>query len=138
MAPIIIGPEEKIKIKALIDRATKHPIMIDEIKRRILKGVPGNINLKATISIPTSTVVTYTHEEIKKGVVCRHMSVSTQIKGRVPSVEAVSMIMEEFGFINSIDKVYRYAEQIGDEDKAINVIEPLDGDMSKLFRSKND
>ena len=71
--------------------------------------------------------VVYTHEEQLCGM-CRHMSVSIPARGRLPLIAAVEMIMEEFGFRRPIEKCLVWLEEIGEDRRGVNVLEPMDDD----------
>lgn len=143
MAMLMIDRAVKNAIKMVIDNAAKYPTKWETLKK-LSKGEPApkGRNDEFTIGIPEGFTATYTHEEYlvndKDMVVCRHLSVSVDRKGKVPHEAAVQMIMEEYGFINKIPNLAIWPEKFGDGQTAVNVLEPLDGDMSKIMRKKED
>ncbi len=137
--PFIIGPDEKRLIADLIERAAAAPVAYETVREMAaqydkLKG--QNIMFDPfTISIPIDYTVTYTHEFQRPDVCCRHLSMSVNRPGRAPNAFAMQMLMDEFGFKNRLGQTPMYIEPLLNERAAINVIEPLDGDMSKLKKA---
>jgi hypothetical protein len=124
-----IGPIEKGAIKALIERAGQHPVPYAEMRRRaaeLTRGIapPSSLNREFTIKIPHGFTVTYTHEEQPVGS-CRHLSIAVDRAGRAPHPVAVDWLMREFGFCaTTVSEVpYRWFEALGNDRKAINLVE---------------
>lgn len=135
MTALIIGPEQEATIARLIAEAEKNRIPFAEIERRT-KGQPavgkrGN----PTCVLPMGFAVSFTIEEQPWGW-SRHVSISVLKHGRAPTIEACNMIAAAFGFINRVGAAYGFLEDIGDGDKAVNLLEPLDGDMSKVWKER--
>jgi hypothetical protein len=154
--PLIIGRKERFQIKQLIGRAEGRPVPYDRMLAYATgtRPLPVNFNADYTIPIPRFYKVTYTHEEHAPGVVCRHMSISCANRDRVPNQYAVAWLMELFGFVNKMfwpDRGVQFKLLTNDEadakagrivkvwiedlksgGKAINVLEPLDGDWARL------
>lgn len=87
--------------------------------------------------------VTFSHEEQRPGLVCRHLSVSLgeaipALPGMMPHPAAVAALMHEFGFLCDLGQLSLWRENLGDERIAINVLEPLDGDMAHLAAAPSD
>lgn len=86
--------------------------------------------------------VTFSHEEQRPGLVCRHLSVSLgeamPPPGLLPHPAAVAALMHEFGFLCDLGQLSLWRENLGDERIAINVLEPLDGDMAHLAAPPSD
>jgi hypothetical protein len=55
----------------------------------------------------------------------RHMSLSSTWHGRMPIPEAVWMVCDELGFTASLDACNVWLEDIGDGDRAVNVVQPV-------------
>jgi hypothetical protein len=104
---------------------------------RVTRELRG-LNNDKTIHIPFDYQVTYTHEEHKAGVVCRHLSVSVKDAGKGPSQVAVEAFMQEFGFRNRFSPLVElglaWVEPLDDARAAVNVVEPLDGDLTRLAK----
>jgi hypothetical protein len=95
MRALIIGEPERQAISALKARAATS--VIDAAAA--MQGDPDKVrqeNRSLTILLPRGFEVTYTHERQPSGLY-HHLSVSVDQRDRMPSPEAVDMIMEAFG-----------------------------------------
>lgn len=77
-----------------------------------------------TIELPIGYHITYSHEQQPDGL-CRHISVSVARAGRMPSTEAVEMILGAFGMTPIRTSVALWIEDIDADTKAINLVQPL-------------
>jgi hypothetical protein len=96
MRALIIGEPERRTIAALKERAAAR--VIDAAAA--MKADPAKVrqdNRPLTIRLPRGFEVTYTHERQPGGLLFHHLSVSVDQTSRMPSPEAVDMIMEAFG-----------------------------------------
>ncbi len=119
---IIIGPVEQNRIAEVIKHA-KENIVSYEL---LIKGGNQLPNIKDfTVCIPNKLMVIYSIEDHKIGLM-KHLSVSIDLENRIPAKEAVIMILEEFKFINNLNKCIVKKLETG-KLPAINVWEPLDG-----------
>jgi hypothetical protein len=121
MRALIIGPVEEAKIATLkaLAETNVHDAKAD------MDAVPGAVrdgNARQTIALPIGFSVTYTLERQPIGL-CRHLSVSVDKRGHVPSPEAVTMILEAFGMSPWEEALNIWVENFGRGEKAINVIE---------------
>lgn len=153
--PFIIDDQVRTDIRRLIEQATVKPVPFKRLQEYAsgVRPIPVNYNADATIAIPIAFKATYTHEEHKPGVICRHLSVSVERRDRIPNEHAMQMLLDEFGFVNKLVEydndqpnegiVVRASHRVLPpklalwEEKfiggvAINIMEPLDGDFSKL------
>jgi len=126
---VIDGAIQK-RIKEVIEFSTANPTPLEVIKKLAETKEKGmlipDLNSESQIDIPGGLSVVYTHEEQPNNVICRHLSVSSVLKGRMPSEEAVMMMMNFFGFENlNIRELTFWIEDCGGEQKAVNIIEPL-------------
>ncbi len=147
MKPLIIGPVERAAIHDLRERAAANKLDMYQMNARAIgRGPPSDITLAErgdrsgfpdlTISLPTGYDVTLTIEQHPGGVWCRHMSVSVDRYGKLPHARAVEMLMQEFGFVHqNLNELPFWKEEFGPGRFAINVLEPLDGDMHSIMRS---
>lgn len=122
-------------VRADIERVKKHASENITDLSKLSRGdaAPGGLDPKFTIDIPFDYCATYTEEKQKGDILCRHLSVSVSAAGRVPNHAAMDMLMEEFGFINRSTQVVLWTEKFGDNTQhAINVVEPISGDMSEF------
>jgi hypothetical protein len=124
---MILGAVQLSAIKELREKAEKRPYTFDDlldIKNGAIKP-PGDDGFK--ISIPVGFEVCFTHEynsnngKIQKG---RHLSVSVDIPGKLPSVESVNLLLPEFGFDGEtvLDCIVNL-EDISDTHQAVSVFE---------------
>lgn len=139
--PIFIGPDEKAKLVDLVARAAASPTDYWTLLALVAATEQGHgakvaeMNKALTVEIPVGFTVTLTYEEQRPGVMCRHASIGVRTTpGRAPSPEAVTMIMTELGFVNSLGRLPTYMEYPPDGTGVINLIEPLDGDMRRLAK----
>jgi hypothetical protein len=139
IAPLILGAPERAAIERVKELAAARVKSFAEIEAVRTRGyiVPGENN-EFTIAIPMGYRVTFTHEELFQGCVCRHISVSVDALGMLPSVESVELLLAAYGFVNGVKGCYVFIEDYGtyrgqEMAKAINLVEPLDGDVAGLL-----
>lgn len=135
--PLVINDDTRAQMREVVSRAEAEPVTLEQV-RQLQAGelLPNSVNEGKTLDIPMGFHVVYTHEEQEHGYL-RHMSMSiTAFHGRVPSPQAVQMVMEEMGFINPLEQCLWWQEDCGGERMAINVVEPLDGDWEP-FQNPN-
>lgn len=131
MSALIIGERERAEIAKVIRQATENPISLSKIREQAISQPPPGQRGNPTVILPIGYGVSFTIEEQPFGV-SRHISISVDRPGMLPNVEAVNWILEEFGFVNRVGELYVFLEDIGSSEKAVNCLEPLDGDMRKL------
>ena len=131
-APLIIGEAQRVAFAKLRDYASAHPLDMQEVVRltETREGHAKHVRRmkRYTLEIPTAFVVTYSIETghpDPKASICRHMSMSSRRKGKVPTPDAVWMICEELGFRGSLQRCAIWQEEIGGGDVAINVVQPI-------------
>lgn len=127
MAALLIGAEEKVRIKSLKDFAQANVISNEELMRRSNGfGEPIGDDPNYRITLPVGFRVVFTHE-MQKAREARHISISH--KGRLPPPSAVNMIIEEFGFLTKVQELEKETENqkafiwIEEEVNAVNVME---------------
>lgn len=132
--PLIIDGGVREALRAIVARAAADPVPL-EVVRGLAAGAlfPEDVSRGKTLDIPAGFHVVYTHEHQAHGVL-RHLSVSIDLPGRVPHPAAVQMIMEEVGFILPLAECWAWEEPCGNDRRAINVVEPLDGDWTPHMR----
>jgi len=133
---VIIDATVKEKIKSIIEHAEKNITTQEELKK-VMAGEsnPVGDSPEFTVLIPTNIKAVFSYEEQPPPVgVCKHLSVSVNLQGRVPNFAAVIMVMKEFGFENGLTDCILFTEKFGDGTKtAVNVIEPKDGKWDPEF-----
>ena len=133
--PLIIGEAQRRDLAELRKRANEQPVDMLAVMEQIKTPTGHEMHLKRmgtfTIAVPAAFAVTFTIETGHPCGTCRHLSVSSRRRGRTPSPEAIWMIAKELGFIgeHNEDTVFGgcsfWGEDIGDGDKAINIVQPI-------------
>jgi hypothetical protein len=102
LRPLIIDEETKLKIKQVIASAQFHPWTSD-IMRKVMQGEypPAGDYEELTVTIPVGYKAVFSLEEQPLGW-CQHLSVSVDTDGKLPSQEAIAVVMEEFGMGNDL------------------------------------
>lgn len=140
--PLLIGPAQREVLDELAARAAASPTPYATMKalaqaqargRRHL----GDLNRALTVELPVGYTVTLTHEEHRPGVMCRHVSVGLKTRpGRGPTPEAVNMVLAALGFVLPVGRAPTWTEALDDETFAVNVLEPLSGNVNDLSGPK--
>lgn len=141
MRALMIGPEERAMIGALIEKAAANPTPLATVMALAEARSAGKMTAinplhdDYTMDIPQGYRVTFTHEE-QRQCVCRHLSLSVRDAkpGFGPHPAAAEVILKEFGFKNDIFNVYRWDEVMPVYGMVLDFIEPLDGNMQRLRR----
>jgi hypothetical protein len=137
MTPYIIGPEQEAELERIKNYAEANPTPL-EVMRALSAGepAPGGKNQETTISIPAAFTVTYTTEVQPGPVVCRHLSVAIHVHGRSPHPVVVEDLMRRLGFQLQLQQLIPaglvWEEAIGQGKNAVNVVEPMSGNLSDL------
>ncbi len=135
---VFIGPDEKTLLEGLYQLALSNVIDADNfIKNKKNNNIGKEAFLEImklmTVKIPLHYEVTFTFETQKIGL-CRHMSMSTSKINSVPSPEAVWMVCECLGFTGELeDCLGIWLEDIGDNRKAVNVLQLVGSEESKAL-----
>ena len=132
-APLIIGPDEKAKLRQLRELTEQHPMDMREVIVRIRTAAGMRRHMREmrrrTVQLPTAFFVTFSIETGHPCGMARHLSMSVLRPGlpdRVPSPEAVWMVAtEEFGFTGRMEDCAVWPEDVGGGRRAINVVQPL-------------
>lgn len=121
MRPLIIGQEEKDKLKILKEYAEAHPMTMDDLLDILSGAPPVGLRPEYQCSIPFGYKVVFTIEPNSEGNLIRHLSVSVDTPGKYPHPIACQTIMDELGFVNktSSGRCRIYEEK----DIAINIAE---------------
>lgn len=134
---LILGLREQALLRDLTARAAASPTDLATMKALVAATARGEdvgrLNRATTVEIPDGFTVTLTHEEHKPGVLCRHVSIGVRAQaGKGPSPEAVGMILAALGFVQPLGRAPVWQEWLADGTFAVNVLEPLSGDISEL------
>lgn len=127
--PMIIGPKEKARLANLRKYATDNPIDIPPVMEQIKtpEGLLAHEKRMDRYScwIPLGFRVVFSIETGHPVGTSRHLSVSSPAKGRIPNIFAMGMLAEELGFVGGLELCGIWDEDIGEGQKAINLIQPL-------------
>jgi hypothetical protein len=130
--PLIIGEEQKEALAALRELAAKHPVnmvgLTEKIKDPACRRAHMDQMNRQTVVFPLGFMVTFSIETGHPVGTCRHMSMSSPAKGRVPSPEAVNMIAELLGFVGGYELCSVWMEDLQrgeDRAQAVNLVQPL-------------
>jgi hypothetical protein len=136
--PLIIGATQRAALNALRDLAAANPVdmpkIIETLKTPEGKAAHMRQMDSQTIDLPLAYMVTYSVEIGHPCGPCRHMSLSSQIKGRTPIPEAVWMVCQELGFVGDepFTGCWVYPEELQrgpdpkrDRARAMNIVQPL-------------
>lgn len=132
MTPLVFGDEQREALCDLRARAALYPIDIVSLVER-LKEPAGKAAHMAqmdnqTVRIPFGFMVTYSVEIQPQAGLCRHMSMSSPAKDRLPSPEAVNMIAEALGFVGGFKMCKTWIEDLqrgSDRAHAVNLVQPV-------------
>ena len=143
MTVLIITPKVEKDLKALRQLAERadRKLPIDKLKKYAQGFDPNNYKTRTnktspypadqTIELPNKFKITLSVEEQPFGWAL-HMSMSSPKKDRVPSPEAIKIIMKILGFKCSLEKILKEGwvclEEYAKGRKAINILEPLELD----------
>jgi hypothetical protein len=132
MAVLIIGATERERIAEMIAYAKAHPVTFDKMREAIVEDRPlvrledRKPGFERPVSehcvLPGGYRCAYSVEAQPAGL-CSHLSISVvgrSRKGRMPSVEAVRMIAEEFGVPFPPDK--GWTEEFDPGEYAVNLL----------------
>lgn len=130
MTALVIGAEQKKKIAALRTLATANPVDVKRLAKAIklppLKAKHMQQMTRQTITIPMNFLVTFSVETGHHRIgACRHMSMSVDQEGRLPSPEALWMVAEEFGFVGGLRDCKVWKEDLQGHGIAINIVQPV-------------
>jgi hypothetical protein len=133
MTPLVLGDEQLYLLAQLREEASKHPVnmqgLSDRLKISAHKALHRAQMTKQTVIIPFGFCITYSIEHGHPAGTCRHMSMSSPGRGRMPSPEAVDMIAEQLGFVGGFRACAVWIEDldrgVAGREKAINLVQPI-------------
>lgn len=129
--PLIFNDEVRAAVKRLVAEAHASPIGYATLLAMAAKHARGEriegLNTDQTINLPQCYVVTYTVEEHLPGTLYRHISLSIVDgkPGRGPTPEALSMVLDEFGFQGGLSKCHIQTEVLPAGNIAVGAIQPV-------------
>ena len=131
MPALIITDAARLKIAELRAFASANPLSaINQQKAadQDMRAFRDMMRMHA-IYIPIGFHVVYTHEiqpYAPPPGVFHHISVSVDRAYKLPYVQAVEMILEEFGMLPIAQSKAVWVEDISDEEKAVNVLQLIE------------
>jgi hypothetical protein len=122
MRALVIDEDTKSQIKDIISFAEKHRRDLSTLKKTMEGLVPpvGDI-LGHSMKIYRGYRAVYSIEEQPCGW-CRHLSVSVDAEGKLPSIPAVEVLMGEFGFSGTINDCLNVWVE---ENMAVNILQQV-------------
>ena len=126
MSALIIGEKQRSAITEMRAFAAADPLDPASVMRTAEKDMGALRGFMGTLSIelPVGYFVTYSHERQPFGL-AQHISVSVNRPHKAPSVEAVEMILEEFGMQPLRGSVSVWIEEVNRTTKAINILQAV-------------
>jgi hypothetical protein len=125
MRAMVIDDNVKRDLERLAAYAEKHVLSMDELLDMVNKQAPPpGDNKNFVVEIPFGYRVVYTIEDQPAGKV-RHLSVSVDKKGKLPSITAVEEIMRMIGFKGELSECKVGFESIDENQDAVNVLEVI-------------
>jgi hypothetical protein len=132
MTPLVIGEEQHHVLAELRELAAENPIqmqgLLEKLRDPDYKATHRAHMSRQTVELPFGFLVTYSIEFGHPAGPCRHMSMSSPVKGRAPAPEAVDMVAELLGFVGGYRACAVWLEDLerGDgQQKAVNLVQPL-------------
>lgn len=130
MAALIIGPDERAAIAELVAVASAEPPFDPKAVMAMADTEAGvdairDYMLTHSLLLPIGYRVTYSREVQPKAPppgLCHHLSISVDRPGKLPSPEAVEMILQEFGMGTLDEADAMWVEDIGPGERAVNVV----------------
>ena len=121
--PLIVGPAEQAALAALRQAAVAAPVDMPRLMA-LLKTREGKRRHKRqmtaqSVRIPLDFVVTFSIETGHPVGTCRHMSMSSGARGRLPTPPAIWMVATELGFVGAIEQCHCWLEDIELEDGTV-------------------
>lgn len=128
MRALVIDDDARKMATIVVSHAERHPISEETMKKRIAD--PAGTDMDAVGNDPAHVCIipmgfrcVFSIEWQKVGM-CRHLSISVDVPGRVPHPAAVDMIAELFGFTGSRDDRMVWIDDLP-HCKAVNLLQPV-------------
>jgi hypothetical protein len=132
MTPLVLGEEQHRVLAELRELASENPLQMQGLLEKLqdpnYKAAHMAHMSRQTVELPFGFMVTYSIEFGHPAGTCRHMSMSSPVKGRAPSPEAIDMVAELLGFVGGYRACVTWLEDLVRGDglqKAVNLVQPL-------------
>jgi hypothetical protein len=131
MPALIIGETERARIAELRAVAAANPFDARAAQATADRDMAAFRDWMKTLSVdlPVGYTVVYSHEiqpNAPPPGICHHISISVERAAKLPSPEAVEMILEEFGMKPLKDAHGVWVEDISPGEKAVNVLQLIE------------
>ncbi len=136
MRALVIAPEVLVKIKSLVSLAVENPVSGERLHAMSIgKEPPIGDDPRFVVIVPFGYRCAFSMEEQPMIGLSRHLSVSVDAPRKLPSPEAMAVLMEAFGFSRRFAAVLARGEPFAlggagvlggvwlEEQRAINVVE---------------
>lgn len=131
-SPLIIGPEQVALLAKLRELARARPVDMPDLLRRLQTPRGKRLHraqmTAQSVWIPTAFLVTFSIETKHPSGTCRHMSMSSDVRDRLPTPEALWMVADQLGFVGGLNLCTVWIEKLDRSEPAtdaINVVQPL-------------
>lgn len=124
MPVLVMGPDQREALKKVREYAEANPVTSERFQR-IMHGEEPTVceDPRFQAELPVGYRVAFSIEDQPKAGKVRHLSMSVDRRGKLPSLEVVLMVMEELGFrAKSFKEVSRAWVE---NNIAINVLEAV-------------
>lgn len=121
MSILILDDKSRAEIKRVLDYAEEHVYTMDDLLDIYNKAAEPPGYFPGFNCVINDYRIVFTYEMQNPGKM-RHISIS-MANGKLPTIEAVEIIIKEFGYENPLHDCMISLEPISDNQKAVNVIE---------------
>jgi hypothetical protein len=123
LRPLILDESAKARIAKLVDFAHNHPFTLAHFLAARDGLIPAAGNMDGySIIIDMGYRIVFSIEHQPSGNV-RHLSMSVGQEGKMPSVEAVMILLPLFGFTNELQDCALHIEEFEPKKHAVNILE---------------
>jgi hypothetical protein len=122
---LIIGEAERKQIADLRALAAANPQDVVQVQTAANRDIAAFREMMETLSLqlPVGYRIAYSHEMQPKAGLCHHISISVARPKKMPSQEAVEMILQEFGMRPMSQSNKLWIEDVDHVTKAINIVQ---------------
>lgn len=122
---LIIGEAQRRQIAALQTLAAANVMDPIAMQRNADANMAAHRDMMAalTIVLPVGYHVCYSQETQPEAGLCHHISISVERRGKMPSVEAVEMVLKEFGMVPLQQSDGVWVEDVSPTLHAVNVVQ---------------
>lgn len=123
MRPLIIDNNVKEQIAKVIDHAKQNIFSVDDLLDVMNKEISKAGDSEGfTVVIPVGYTCVFSYENQPIGL-ARHLSISVDEPDKMPNVESVKEIMNQFGFESELEQCIVGIEKLEESYNAISIAE---------------